>query len=186
LGYCLLLAGRKEQAAERLKRAVALRPGYVEAHFLLGTMAIDRRDGDEAEQRAKAILGQAPLDEQGRALWGLAKLLQSEKARAKGMIEQARQTLLEGRQVAPGLISLWEEALRLEVNQREWDRAQILAQQWAEMMPENFQALLTWGDLEFRRGKNEDAKRLWQRAFSLVERGSDEEKLRAVRERLAR
>ena len=85
----LVYRNRWDAAIERLRRAVAARPGHAASHTALGTALRDRGDVDAAKSELERAVALDPNDLRAHYQLGLVYGKLGDKERAKQMLERA-------------------------------------------------------------------------------------------------
>lgn len=161
----LATAGQLDSAAVRARRAVAAALDSTEPRRLLVQVLREGKHYPEAERHIADLLRRRPGDV---ALLLELGMVREEMGDVEGAIAAGRDALRLQPELPPVLNFL---GYILADHDRDLDDAQSMLERAVQRDPENGAYLDSLGWLYFRKGRNEDARRLLERA--LVETGGD-------------
>ncbi len=203
-----LKRGETEAALRGYREAIRINPFYDSAHFAIAQLYEKEGKIDSARKKYLDIISNLP--ENSRAYLGLARLfLKEEKEeeatnilaraasrkipdgaiyfylslayRKKGDLAGARRVIEEGLSILPADGNLHLELGRLLTAQPgEGEKALSHLQKARRLLPRNPLTALSLGDLYYRQGRMEEARREWAAAEAIQPGGAGRERLEAL------
>jgi tetratricopeptide (TPR) repeat protein len=179
---------KEEIAIEHLRKALKIYPKFLQAQLRLGTLYLDARQWDEAEQALRRVLEIDP--KAANALFALGEVYLRQKRET-----DAEKVLLQGLQIDndsfQGHLTLghtyWEMALKI----KESDQANpLLEKSYArvnralELNPDLADAHLLKGNLLFRAHRAKDALKEYEEYLRLDPKGQFAEQTRPLTEKI--
>lgn len=150
----------KSQAAEWYRKALAIRPDFLESLSNLGAVLVEDERPDEAEKPLLQALDQQPNYPEALCNLGLVRLRQDRMEEADGLLRRSLQ-------LRPGYPEALVELARLQQERGELDAAEKSLTDVLERMPDHADAWCQLGSIRTERGESAAAEAAFQQALSL-------------------
>lgn len=186
LGLCLVALGDRGRARRSFTNALAIRPEYTESLQALGSMALEARDLETAEQNVAVLYRLKPDDEGAQLLYAIVQLMKGMKARDEGRGADAARLFQGGLEVRPEFGPLLRESGLLAARQSRWSEAVEFLTRLVKAEPDRAGHYLLLGQALQQTGRAAEARDAYLRGLQVAEATGAQTEREELQRRLGR